>query len=144
MSVWKTLALAAAMSCAGAQVASAATLYRLDATLKSNGSQFWVIYDDLDGDTLFSLDELVEWSTYGGRPKLTAVPGYAANYLDGSGVYWKFKKGSSTVSHYYSHWRYARSALTTEVPAPASLPLAVIGLGGLAAVARPRRARAEG
>ena len=94
---------------------------------------FYVVWNDDNGDELFQLDELAEFSgvtsffpIVGYFEQITAVP--ESQYTGGSGTDWQFT-GSMGLSDPAdrTNWDYTRSA----TPIPASVLLLGSGLLGL-------------
>lgn len=130
--------------------ASAATLYRLDASSKSgNPTSFDITFEDIDGDMLLSKDELV---SFGGITYTFIFPtGYdlvgivplIAGFADGLGTSWQFAQsfGGASLSTGVNNFTYS----LTELGGPALVPLPASGLllaGAFGALALGRRRRA--
>jgi hypothetical protein len=143
----KRFALALAVFAAGAVPSSAATIYRLDATSPSTiRSDFWLTFEDLDGDTYFSLNELIAFSgvtvEFSGVERLfdqiTAVPLLPARFLDGGAGFWTFTGASGPFTTARDNWTITPSRVSDApvVPLPAAGWLMLGALGGLAALRR--------
>lgn len=140
-------AIAAALATAtvATQASAAVVEYRLSATKISGSGSFWVEFNDLDGDALFSVNEMTDWSG-------NAIPGYflwnaptLAGYADGGYTIaslpaWRFHQdfgaGATTSSVYASLYTYSLSDITppptADVPLPASALLLLLACGSLA------------
>ncbi|MFT7288133.1 MAG: hypothetical protein ACI87W_002248 [Halieaceae bacterium] len=139
--------------------AAAGVIYQLDATSTVQGpnlsvSDFWVLFDDLDGDSLFSEDELLSFSgmtrtTSGSTfydlisaaPMLTGVADGNNNPSDR----WLFAKtGGGTLNDFATNWTYeVIEAPPTAAPLPGTVALFGLGLVGLGLGRRRLRAHAQ-
>ena len=152
-------ALVAAVSVAvlttAAPAAAAPLRYEIVATTTDplNYGDFSLIFDDLDGDTMFSIDELVTFSgvtlpSYGNTffPDLL-FPALVLGFTDGpgaSGSYWGFghpTQSAATVQP--GNFDLTRTLVAAPdspsiVPLPPALLMLVAALGGLAALRRRR------
>lgn len=125
----------------GAQAAPIGT-FNLEATsgYPTLVSDFSLTFDDLDGDMLFSLNEL---TTFSGVEFFFSTQSYdtlstapvIAGISDGTGSIWNFNGGSGTGQS--NGWTYSLTPVAA-VPLPASSLLLLGGLGGLIAVRRRR------
>lgn len=137
MKLLSTLSAAACAALLLGTPASAATI-QLDATaLHATASDFSIVYDDVDGDDMLSLDEVISFSgisfTWGSAPSfdtLIAVPIIAA-IADGTTFEWHFGQstGGSFATVHAANFTYVESPFDMPaVPLPASLPLMLFGL----------------
>lgn len=150
----KSAAIAFAFLGTAAAAQAATTQYRLEATSISTNSStgsFSIVFDDLDMDMRFSLNELIDFSgvrvfgfqTQGGvlAETLSSVPD-TSNFTDGGNSLWKFRgffsgggstfgRGVTTASYTYS-----LNPVPSPVPLPAGGLLLVTGLIGMAALRR--------
>lgn len=131
--------------------ASAATVYELEATADfTSVDGFSLTFEDLDGDMLFSEDELLTFSgvqfNFGGEPfftRLTGVP-EIAGISDGIGTLWQFNDaavfgGGGSGNTGVRSFSYNVSEFA-PVPLPAAGLMLLAGLGGMAALRRRKRA----
>lgn len=127
--------------------AANAMIYQLDATSTdlSRRGNFFITYNDMNDDGLFSHSELVAFSgieiPFGAdsaifdSDDLIYVPDIAGLAIGTIGEdFWQFFNGAITVSISEGGWNYSVSAVPS-VPVPAALPLfgtglAVLGLLG--------------
>jgi hypothetical protein len=121
--------------------ASAATL-QLDAMSKNllNRSNFTIIFDDLDSDSLFSMNELVSFSgvTILGVESVTLVNAPTiTGFTDPSAPATGWRFGAPTIGRPAGQWTYAISLAVVPLPASAALLFGAIGALGLV---RRRRA----
>lgn len=129
-----------------------AMIYRLDATstnLDRRGN-FFITYNDLNNDGLFSHSELVAFSgveiTIGplrifGSDHLDSVPEIAGIAVS-SVNYWQFINGTVVTTLSDAGWNYS-IALVSSVPVPAALPLFGTGLAVLGLVGWRRKRKAS-
>lgn len=147
--------IAAALAIAAAIPASAASLYNLEATsLTSDASDFSLVFEDLDGDMLFSLDELSSFSgitnNFGDtHPILSSVP-TVVGFTDGgilplptpsvcTGI-WCFEVSRGTG---FGLPATSFSLDISVVPLPAGLPLLLTGLAGFAGLRMRKKRKAQ-
>jgi hypothetical protein len=140
-------------------IASAGIIYQLDATSLFPGpgfsvSDFQLVFDDLDGDSEFSEDELLSFSgvtrsntsgtTFYDLVSLAPDLGGIADGNNSPSDRWLFAQtGGSTLNDFASNWTYVvNEAPSTAAPLPGTVALFGTGLAGLAATRRRRRARA--
>lgn len=147
----KSAALALALSCAALSAQAATVRYQLDATAVSTNDDttgFSIVFDDLDMDMLFSLDELVDFSGvtsfsfFGGDlflPTLDRVPD-RPNFTDGGSSRWEFlgTLGSAAARQRMAsdQYTYILEPAPSQVPLPAGGLLLLTGLAGMAALRR--------
>lgn len=147
----KSAAIAFAFLCTAVSAQAATTQYRLEAiSISSNNTtdSFSIVFDDLDMDMLFSLDELVDFSgvtVFGifGSNAILPTLGFAPdlpNYTDGESVRWSFqgntKFGFGARSVNADQYTYTLNPVPSTVPLPAGGLLLVTGLIGMAALRR--------
>lgn len=125
--------------------ASAATVYEFEATsISPKVDSFSVTYEDLDGDMLFSIDELLSFSgvqfnvhSNSYFDTLTGVR-TVAGYTDGGDASWNFGQTTGTrAGRAFDLFSY--SVTPSVVPLPAAGFMLLAGLGGIAALRRRKR-----
>lgn len=150
----KSAAIAFAILGTAAAAQAATTQYRLEATSISTNSStgsFSIVFDDLDMDMRFSLNELIDFSgvsvfgfqTQGGvlAETLSRVPD-TSNFTDGGNSLWQFRGffsgGGFTFARSVStaSYTYSLNPVPSTVPLPAGGLLLVTGLIGMAALRR--------
>ncbi len=145
---------AAALAVAAAIPASAASLYNLEATPLAGSSGFSLVFEDLDGDMLFSLDELLSFSgitdNFGDTFTILASVPTVVGFTDGGILpsptppfctgFWCFEEsrgnGTSTPATSFS-------LDISVVPLPAGLPLLLTGLAGFAGLRMRQKRKAQ-
>lgn len=149
----KSATLALALSGAALSAQAATVQYQLEATATDTNdlaSGFSIIFDDLDMDMLFSLDELVSFSGVTAfnvvgddvfMPTLWLLP-ETTGFTDGGNDRWGFGffdgnlfRGRNVGSDQYT---YVLSPVPSPVPLPAGGLLLLTGLAGCAVLRRRR------
>ena len=152
--MFRKLLMTAALALGAGQASAASstpTTYDFLAIFPSVGS-FSFQFLDSDFDALVSLDEVIPGTIdplFSSLPLILGVP-TVAGFADGGSLHptlgtpvWFF--GSSTggqTSSPASTFTYSISPVPTTVPVPATLPLAVAGLGALGLLRRRKAGRA--
>lgn len=142
------LGTALAIGLSAASVAGAATL---TATTTYPNESFSIEFDDLNGNSLFDINELVSLTPFAGTSTtmtaVLAVPEIAnisvagtvpGAIIGGSPGLWYFDSNDDNIWNQGSSrfiWTYEISGLS-QIPLPAGLPLALAGFGLLWAVGR--------
>lgn len=126
--------------------AAAAPIFRLDATAVSPDDlpNFSLTFEDLDADSLLSLDELIDFSGFSLELTFLGFPGVfffdgigsvpeISGTSDGSGTSWLFDFVSGSLSMPSTQWTYALRELEppVTVPEPTTLSLLGLSLAGL-------------
>ena len=148
----KNLIAATALAVLAVAPLTAATL---TATSTGGNGSFVITYLDTNGNGLFDLKELTRFSgfidVFGAHDiEVLSVPRIAgiakAGKLHGASLYQRSWWNFETAGHVDLNWDTSASKGNwtykinpSQVPLPASLPLLLAGLGGLALVARKRR-----
>lgn len=143
--------MALAFAALGAQPLLAATL---TATTTGGNGSFTISYMDTNSNGLFDLSEMTKFSgftdVFGAQdivllavPKIKGISkkGAVAGATLDNAKFWNFETAGNVdlkwdTSASKKNWTY--SINPSQVPLPASLPLMLAGLGGLAMIARKR------
>ncbi|MEM6357907.1 MAG: hypothetical protein AAF844_19785 [Pseudomonadota bacterium] len=130
-------AVAAALAMCGVGGGAGAVTFQLEGQSTFPNGSFTLEFDDLDGDSLFSLNELTVFSGFsgaGGWPGITQVPN-VAGFTDGGASNWQFRRGSRRITIPRTSVSLQLTALVEDppesVPLPAPLALLVGALGML-------------
>lgn len=129
--------------------AANAAIYRLDAARTSDaigqGDFFYIEYEDVDSDQLFSLDEMLNFSGYyafGMFHEFFAIP-EIEGFTDGGGEVWTFQRGEGGIAKYsinHREFTYQVNEIgAPEVPVPAALPLFLSGMLGFGFLSRRKK-----